>query len=221
MFMHYMDFMSGCLLFIMVFDLESACRSKVENGTIHTAVGIKKERGIKGARKWNQRNMVSEQLQNNISKHIGSHKFPPTPPLTSIEGKGSQNSVQPIRKMKKVKLLELYSSIRDSSTKSGKKASKLVNPLILITVPFLASWTLKWFKQARLDRGERSCLVGRRPEFIPSHQSAVCAWASQYILWFLDRRTALSRITKPQEGEWTQPWAPHMLAGSILEYFTE
>lgn len=129
MFMHYMDFMSGCLLFIMVFDLESACRSKVENGTIHTAGGIKKERGIKGARKWNQRNMVSEQLQNNISKHIGSHKFPPTPPLTSIEGKGSQNSVQPIRKMKKSKTLGILlfyqrfiNQIREESQQISKSS---------------------------------------------------------------------------------------------------
>lgn len=40
-----MDFMSGCLLFIMVFDLESICRSKVEIGTIHTAEGVKEGKG--------------------------------------------------------------------------------------------------------------------------------------------------------------------------------
>lgn len=129
-----MDFLPGYLLFIMVFHLESACRSEVEIDTIHTAGGLKKERGIKGARKRDQRSIVSEQLQNNISKHISSHKFSFHTPLISDEGKGSQNSVQPIRKM----LSELYSSIRDSSTKSEEKTSKLIKPLILIAVPFLA-----------------------------------------------------------------------------------
>lgn len=93
--------MSGCLLFIMVLDLQSAGRSEVDIGAV--AGVLKKERGVKEARKWDEGSMVSEQLQN-ISKHIGSHTFSF---LISIEGKGSQNSVQLIGKM----FLELYSSI--------------------------------------------------------------------------------------------------------------
>lgn len=77
--------------------------------------------------KWDQRSMVSEQLQNNTSKNISSQNFPPTHLLIFIEGKGSQNSAQPIRRMKRSKALKallFYQRIINQIREENQQISK-------------------------------------------------------------------------------------------------